>query len=106
MIQAFQRRYLQYLRSKPATVMTQPPKHEPYLTFAERWRFRRWLGWKYGPECAYCQRYMEVRWMTIDHIQPISRGGAMRDVRNMVLACLECNRKKGNAWPGTLNRPS
>ena len=69
------------------------------LTREECNRFRHWLRWKHGPECAYCHRqYAEGYKLTIDHIQPLSLGGAARDVRNMVLACLDCNRAKGNQW--------
>ena len=71
-----------------------------YLTVAERIRFKYWLWWKYGPECGYCHRLFDWRHgLTIDHIQPKSRGGSVRDVRNMVLACMGCNRAKGNQWP-------
>lgn len=69
------------------------------LTVAERIRFKYWLYWKYGPECGYCHRLFDWRYgLTIDHIQPKSKGGAVRDVRNMVLACKGCNQAKGNKW--------
>lgn len=69
------------------------------LTTWERVRFKHWLSWLYGPECAYCHRGDGgLMGLTIDHIKPISKGGAVRDVRNMALACLGCNRAKGDAW--------
>lgn len=69
------------------------------LSVAERIRFKYWLWWKYGGECAYCHKGFDWRYgLTIDHIQPISKGGAVRDVRNMALACAGCNQAKGNAW--------
>lgn len=69
------------------------------LNRRERVNFRRWLFWKQGGAyCAYCGRVMPLEWLTIDHIQPISKGGPVRDVRNMVLACLGCNRQKRDAW--------
>lgn len=72
---------------------------EPRLTLIERRHFKQWLWWKYGPNCAYCQRSYDLRYcMTIDHIQPRSKGGAMRDIQNMALSCRECNEKKGNSW--------
>ena len=69
------------------------------LTVAERIRFKYWLYWKYGPECAYCHKFYDWRHaLTIDHIQPRSKGGAIRDIRNMVLACRACNEAKGDNW--------
>lgn len=69
------------------------------LSQAERIRFKYRLWWKYGDGCAYCHRSYDWRHcLTIDHIHPISKGGALRDVSNMVLACLECNRRKADSW--------
>lgn len=71
-----------------------------HLTVAERVRFRYWLYWKYGPECGYCHKAGDWRnGLTIDHIQPKSKGGPVRDIQNMVLACAGCNQAKGNQWP-------
>jgi len=33
---------------------------------------------------------------TIDHIIPISKGGAIYDINNCVVACFFCNQRKGN----------
>ena len=32
---------------------------------------------------------------TLDHVQPLARGGAKYDVDNLVVACQPCNQKKG-----------
>jgi 5-methylcytosine-specific restriction endonuclease McrA len=96
--------WLDYLTHKPTlwAMTARPAKTQPErmrLSLAERIRFKYWLYWKYGPECAYCHRAGDWRHgLTIDHIQPVSKGGPLRDVRNMVLACLGCNRDKGDAW--------
>ncbi len=98
--------WLDYLARKPLLwVMTARPAIEEArperkrLTVAERIRFKYWLYWKHGPECGYCHRAGDWRnGLTIDHIQPVSKGGPLRDVRNMVLACMACNRAKGNNW--------
>ena len=68
------------------------------LTMPERVRLRYRLYWKYGPECMYCHKIFGD-WrhlLTIDHIQPIAHGGSIRDISNLVLACEECNKKKGS----------
>jgi len=98
--------WLDYLACKPTLwAMTARPAIEAHrprrmrLTVAERIRFKWWLYWKYGPECAYCGKAYDWRYaLTIDHIQPVSRGGALRDIRNMVLACRACNESKGDNW--------
>lgn len=36
---------------------------------------------------------------TIDHRMPLSKGGD-NNITNLVLACYECNQKKGNMMPG------
>lgn len=33
---------------------------------------------------------------TVDHVHPISKGGAVFDVKNVVPCCSKCNQKKGN----------
>lgn len=57
-------------------------------------KFRRlWIDF-YGFHCAYCTVDC-TNSSTIDHLIPLSRGGGnTRD--NMVLACHDCNEKKGS----------
>jgi 5-methylcytosine-specific restriction endonuclease McrA len=49
-----------------------------------------------GNRCQYCGRVF--RELTLDHILPVSRGGR-DDWENVVAACRDCNRKKGNRTP-------
>ena len=38
---------------------------------------------------------------TIDHVVPLSRGGAVRAETNLVVACYPCNQRKADGeWPG------
>ena len=99
----FVTRWLDYLIRRPSLwkasqAVTQAKSKEARLTPYERYRFKRWLWWRYGPDCAYCGRYYPLDAMTIDHIQPRSKGGAVRDIQNMALACMGCNKAKGNTW--------
>lgn len=50
--------------------------------------------------CFYCQRVMKPphRTATLDHVIPLSRGGADH-WENTVAACEPCNREKGNSLP-------
>lgn len=34
---------------------------------------------------------------TFDHLKPRSRGGGHKE--NVILACFDCNTKRGNGWP-------
>jgi 5-methylcytosine-specific restriction endonuclease McrA len=55
---------------------------------------RDWHGIKaaYRHRCAYCHRR---RPLTIDHVVPLSRGGA-HTAANVVPACQSCNSRKGD----------
>ena len=53
-----------------------------------------------GFKCAYCDK--KSKFLTIDHIVPISRGGKT-NFENCVAACTECNSKKNNRLPSEAN---
>jgi len=53
--------------------------------------------------CGYCLTRLSSTNRTIDHIIPISRGGAKFDYKNVVSCCSECNGKKGNKLLNELN---
>ena len=55
---------------------------------------RRWLLAKHGPLCAYCERVVAERVITLDHVTP-RRGQSAFDRRdNLVLCCRLCNAAK------------
>jgi 5-methylcytosine-specific restriction endonuclease McrA len=45
--------------------------------------------------CQYCGRKKDPTELSVDHVLPRSRGGTSTWL-NCVLACLPCNRRKGN----------
>ncbi|WP_139926367.1 HNH endonuclease [Hymenobacter sp. DG01] len=50
-----------------------------------------------GFACAYCARGIEAGLtLTLDHIVPYSKGGAIKDPKNLITACLNCNSSRGN----------
>lgn len=49
-------------------------------------------------QCQYCGKVLPKQELTIDHVIPRSRGGK-DSWDNLVLACLQCNLKKGNRTP-------
>lgn len=55
---------------------------------------RQWLLDQHGPVCAYCERAVPVRTITLDHVTP-RRGQTAYDRRdNLVLCCRACNAAK------------
>jgi 5-methylcytosine-specific restriction endonuclease McrA len=52
--------------------------------------------------CQYCGSRPGTRELTIDHIQPRSRGGNL-SWENCALACVSCNKRKGNKTPAEAN---
>lgn len=66
------------------------------LDKARRARIKRSLTAKNGNHCHYCGRPLNNRTATIDHIIPRSRNGS-NHLWNLVLACRQCNVKKGNS---------
>lgn len=48
--------------------------------------------------CCYCGRGVEVPGLvlTLEHIVPYSKGGALLDPTNLVTACRNCNSARGN----------
>ena len=45
--------------------------------------------------CAYCDKKFSEKNLTIDHVIPLSKGGA-HSWDNVVTSCSKCNNKKGN----------
>lgn len=51
-----------------------------------------------GRRCVYCAAELEFDFATLDHVHPLSHGGA-HNPGNLVLACGRCNRLKGDLLP-------
>ncbi len=57
---------------------------------------RQWLLERHGPVCAYCERKMSQKSITLDHVTP-RRGKTAYDRRdNLVLSCSACNALKAD----------
>lgn len=54
--------------------------------------------------CAYCGQCFEARVLTVDHIVPASRGGALSWM-NTVAACRACNARKADRTPDEARMP-
>lgn len=44
--------------------------------------------------CGYCKKSLTTKTATIDHIQPVSKGGGIFDKSNMMICCHKCNQLK------------
>lgn len=67
------------------------PKHDVKLT-------RKTLYQRDRHVCQYCGDKFKIEDLNIEHIMPKSRGG-QNSWENLVTACIDCNRKKGNRTP-------
>lgn len=67
------------------------PKHDIKLT-------RKTLYERDRNTCQYCGSKLKTDELNIEHIMPKSRGG-QNTWENLVAACIDCNRKKGNRTP-------
>ena len=76
-------------------------KRQPTLTSLPTGRAayvetRRWLLDEHGPVCAYCDRAVAERSITLDHVTP-RKGLTAYDRRdNLVLSCKTCNAQKAD----------
>ena len=51
-----------------------------------------------GRRCVYCATMLALDMATLDHVFPLSLGGASAP-GNLVTACARCNRLKGDMLP-------
>ena len=49
--------------------------------------------------CQYCGHTGPAAELTVDHVVPMSRGGAGDEWENLVVACRKCNWRKANHLP-------
>lgn len=49
-----------------------------------------------GFRCVYCARRFPGEELTLDHVEPLMRGGD-GSAGNLVTACADCNTRKGSA---------
>ena len=51
----------------------------------------------YGSICVYCGNSLSKKEITIDHVQPKSKGGTGK-ISNLVIACKKCNASKADRF--------
>lgn len=52
--------------------------------------------------CHWCKIPLTRKQVTLDHVVPLSRGG-LDHQNNYVIACLDCNNRRGNEMPELIN---
>ena len=77
--------------------MAHPPKSK-FIQLFERDKGR----------CVYCGMdltadYDRFMMATEDHLVPASKGGKRRDLENLILSCMVCNRLKANYVPESID---
>lgn len=68
-----------------------PPKHQKRA-------IKRATMRDCGRRCVYCATSLTPEEATLDHVQPVSRGGP-NVPGNIVIACMRCNQLKGDTLP-------
>jgi 5-methylcytosine-specific restriction endonuclease McrA len=71
-------------------VRHRPPERAPFI------RENVFLRDRYS--CQYCGDTLPAKHLTLDHVQPLSKGGG-HNWENVVTACSPCNNRKGNKTP-------
>ena len=68
--------------------------YRPRLWQGQKRRYkRRLLNGRPWVECHYCGKHITEQSATLDHVVALCRGGD-KGIRNIVLACVACNRRK------------
>lgn len=88
--------------------MEDKKKYGRNLPNGEKWDNKAWRAVRKraleskDPYCAICGRWIDIELPAfqplsceVDHIIPISRGGAPYEISNLQLTHLKCNRQKG-----------
>jgi 5-methylcytosine-specific restriction endonuclease McrA len=80
-------------------LLTIRPRHAtPGARAAHKRAFKRATLRDCSRRCVYCGTALDLQTATLDHVQPLARGGA-HTPGNVVAACGPCNRRKGDMPP-------
>lgn len=85
---------------------TYPKEWEVWLEYRMR-LLTKWEDQRGTLQCEYCGRknlervtegVKKERQATLDHVQPLAKGGAKYDEDNLVVACRPCNERKADKY--------
>lgn len=99
--------YLAYTRKRQTPLATKRPPANPFKYTSRQWQRFAHSVYESETHCGICGEYVEQTLpfthrmsRTVDHIQPISLGGAWYDRDNVRLAHRSCNSRNGQALHG------
>ena len=87
-------------KSRPRPWIPKKPQHHREFDNASFYNSRRWRGVrarviKQNPLCVVCKRNKIIKEANVvDHIVPITKGGAPTDLNNLQSLCTSCHNKK------------
>ncbi|MDD1466797.1 HNH endonuclease [Dolichospermum sp. ST_sed5] len=76
--------------------MTKNQRKIIYMNSQQKHSKKQKLSNVYGSYCWWCGKSMSINELTIEHLRPKSCGGS-NSLENLRLACLTCNRFRGNS---------
>jgi hypothetical protein len=82
----------------PKPIIIQIPHYVELRPIATKYVIRRVLYARDRWTCQYCGASVSLGSATLDHVKPLSRGGA-HSWDNVVTACRPCNIRKGDRLP-------
>lgn len=62
------------------------------------YRIKQLLYQMQDGKCAYCGQHRNIKYMTVDHIIPLSKGGT-ESLKNLQCTCKKCNGLKEDMLP-------
>jgi 5-methylcytosine-specific restriction endonuclease McrA len=99
------RAYRQHMLKARGQTPNRPQRRRGTRRQRARRELRRTCLQRQGYKCHYCQ--IPISDMdgtaTLDHVMPVSKGGAVFDLDNCVAACGPCNTAKADALPSEIN---
>lgn len=98
----YEKRYSKHFNA--AVVQLTVPSPNPYSIFRKQRFSKKNVFLRDRFKCQYCQKDLNLRDGTIDHVVPRSKGGKT-EYLNCVAACKPCNSRKDNKTPEQARMP-
>lgn len=87
---------LYWIADVPLLLQTKSKRKLKQMNSKQKYNKKQQLIDLYGPNCWWCGHCITTDKLTIEHLFPKSRGGS-NCLENLRLACLTCNRSRGNS---------
>ncbi len=87
---------MKFLKAQASAKRTDYFQNKLYSTAAWK-RFRLSILREQGGKCVACGNVYADKHLQIDHITPIRNGGAVYDMANLQVLCIQCHGSKTNS---------